>query len=362
MSLLEIVLLLLFLDILVIVHEFGHFWVARFFGVRIEEFAIGFGPLVAKRVRGGIQYSLRAVPLGGFVKMAGMDIAVEGESGPETRSQAADPGSLRNKPAWQKGLIVLAGPIHNLILGLFTMIVTFAAVGIPYDFDKRAIIGFVNPKTPAYEAGLTSGDLVVAIDGRPIELWEEMVDSVRASNGRSLTWTIERSGKRFQRRIKPFYDPQERVYRVGLDSRLLFKRLSLWESIRTSLSSTYYISIGLIKLLSSAVVGRARIQLSGPIGAAGALSQALKAGPFWVLQMVVSINIFLALFNLLPIPLPLLDGGWVVIFAIEKLRRREFTEEQKAKAQIIGLVLIAALFIFITQGDIISEIRHFINR
>lgn len=354
-----IILLLVILNILVVVHELGHYTMARLFGVRVLEFSVGFGPLLTKRVRRDTQYSLRAVPLGGFVKLAGMDMAIEGES-PENRPD--DPGSLRFQPAWKKALIIMAGPVFNLILAVLIFIVACVAVGMPSSVEKRAFIGFVEPKTPGYEAGLTAGDRVVSLDGRRIELWTDLAEGIRASQGKPITLKVIRSGRELTRTMTPFYDPATKGYRLGIAPKYYFKRLPLGQSIVTGTQFVYWSGVGLVQLLTDAVRGKARVPLSGPIGVVGALNQSVQAGPWWFLQLVVSINLFLALFNLLPIPLPLLDGGWVVIYLIEGIRRREFTADQKAAAQIFGLLILAAFFLFITYGDVLTGLRRFYNR
>lgn len=353
------VLLLIVLSVLVIVHEFGHYIMARLFGVKVLEFSVGFGPSLAKTVRGGTQYSLRGIPLGGFVKLAGMEMAVEGES-PAIADD--DPRSLRAQPAWKKALIVTAGPLFNLILTALTFIIAFSAVGIPRALETKSIIGFVDPKTPGYEAGLTAGDRVVALNGQPVKLWTDVAKGVRASKGKPVTFTIRRADRELTRTMTPFYDPDTKGYRLGIYPKYLFQRLSLGKSIVLGVKYVYWTGLGLVQLLIRAAHGKARVALSGPIGAVGMLGQSIQAGPWWFLQMVASINLFLALFNLLPIPLPLLDGGWVVIYFLEGIRRKEFTAEQKAAAQVFGLLLLATFFLFITYGDVLSGIRRFRNR
>ncbi|MGQ9779319.1 MAG: M50 family metallopeptidase [Bacillota bacterium] len=352
----RIIISLLVLDVLIIVHELGHFLLARFFGVKVKEFAVGFGPLLTRVVHKGIVYSFRAVPFGGFVRLAGMEMAGEEEE------EEPGPGDFGRQPTWKKSLIVLAGPLNNLLLAAFTLILAFAAIGIPVALEKRAVIGFVDPKTPAYEAGLTAGDRVVAVDGKTVATWDELAKAIRQSGGKPIALLVEREGRRFIRTVKPFFDPQIGGYRVGISPRYLFKRLGIWESIVTGVKYLFLLGMGLVEMGIQALLGQARVPLAGPIGAIGTFVESFQAGPWWFLQLVASINLFLAFFNLLPIPLPLLDGGWVVIYLIERIRRREFTAEQKAAAQLFGLVVLLTFFLFVTYGDVITGIRRFLNR
>ncbi|MGE5529432.1 MAG: M50 family metallopeptidase [Patescibacteria group bacterium] len=359
MSLLTGLLTLLLLSVLVIVHELGHFWAARLLGVRVLEFSVGIGPVLARTMRRGIQYSLRWIPLGGFVKLAGMESPIEGGS---AAGETDDEGSLRYQPAWKKILIVLAGPVSNIIFAAFTFVVMFAAVGVPQKADPRAIIGNIEPKTPAYEAGLSPGDRIIAVNGRRVELWTELAERITASKGADITLTVRRGGRVFARRAKPFLDPRLGTYRLGIIPKYYFTRLGLKKSLVYGIKSVYYGSYAVVRLVVRAIKGQERMALSGPIGAFGAVDQSLKAGPGWVLDLMASIGLFLALFNLIPIPLPLLDGGWVAVYLCEAVRRREFTVEEKAAAQFFGLMVMAVFFIFITYADLRTTIRRFINR
>ncbi|NLG85430.1 MAG: site-2 protease family protein [Firmicutes bacterium] len=353
----RIIVSLLVLDVLIIVHELGHFLSARLFGVRVKEFGVGFGPILLRMVRHGIVYSLRAVPFGGFVLLAGAETVPM-----EEKEEEPGPDDFGRQPTWKKSLIVLAGPLNNLLLAAFVLILTFALVGIPVAMEKQAVIGFVDPKTPAYEAGLTAGDRVVTVNGKEVATWEELAKAIRQSGGGPIVLLVEREGRRFLRTLKPFFDPQVGGYRVGISPRYIFKRLDPWTSFVTGIKYLFALGVGLVQTGVQIVLGQARAPLAGPIGTIGTFVESFQAGPWWFLYLVASINLFLAFFNLLPIPLPLLDGGWVVIYLLERIRRREFTAEQKAAAQLFGLVVLLTFFLFVTYGDVVTGIRRFLNR
>ncbi|HEX2952956.1 MAG TPA: M50 family metallopeptidase [Bacillota bacterium] len=351
---------LLILNILVVVHEFGHFWVARRCGVRTPEFSVGFGPLLWKTVKNGVQYSIRAVPLGGFVKIEGMDIALEGDGkGGETTENLPPNETFAALPLWKKLAIIIAGPFNNLILAFLSLILITVCIGIPYRYvDNRAKIGGVEFKSPAYESGLKTGDVVVAINRKHVKTWEDLARIVNASPKKSLLFTVQRNGQSFDLSIKPFYDPHYKIGRIGISPPLLFKRIPLKEAIVKG--SQYGVDSfrEVIYALGRLIVGKERATGVGPIGMVGMMKQAAESSLFQFFFIFPMLNLFLGIFNLLPIPLPLLDGGWVSILILEKLRRKEFSAEQKAMAQMIGMGLMIFLFVLITYGDIASQIKY----
>lgn len=357
MTVASLLLTLLVISIMVMVHEFGHFFFARLFGVTVHEFSVGFGPLITSWKKNGIQYSLRAVPLGGFVKIAGMDIALEGEAGKEEGERLF--GEL---PLLRKILVIVAGPLNNLILAMLTFMFMAGVIGIPYQQQtERAIIGVVEPKSPAYEAGLSPGDEIVEIDGQPINSWKQIAEVVHKSPRKTLTFKVRRDNTYFTREIRPFYDPAYEVGRIGILPSYTIKRLPFADSLKFGVLRTWYgiqdIPVSLFRML----IGKERAGVMGPLGMVGAIDQALQSGLHLFFSIVAGINLFLGLFNLLPIPLPLLDGGWIVILILERLRRKEFTPEQKTAAQMVGLAAILLLTVIATYTDILSILRRMIK-
>lgn len=347
----------LIISLLVVVHELGHFLMARFFNVTAHEFSVGFGPLLFQRKWRKVKYSLRAIPLGGYCKIAGMDIALEGEKG-----EKPNPGerAFYELPLFKKILIILAGPLNNLLLALLIFILVAGVVGLPDRPEERSIVGFVEPKTPAYEAGLSAGDEIVEINGQAIQRWEEVVETIHDSPLQPLEFTIKRGEEYMSREITPFYDPSGGVGRIGIMQAYTVKRLPLHKAIPYGFSSTWYGVKGIVVALYRVIIGQERAGFIGPIGMVGFVDQARHQTGL-LLFMMTSINLFLALFNLLPIPLPLLDGGWIVILILERLRGKEFSPEQKGAAQMVGLLLMLFLFIMITFGDVGSIIRRLVN-
>lgn len=353
----SIIYTILIISFLILVHELGHFFMARLFKVTVHEFSVGFGPLLLQRKWKKVKYSLRAIPLGGYCKIAGIDIALEGEPG-----ERPNPGEFAfyELPLYRKVLIILAGPVNNLLLALMIFMFVAAVVGLPDRPEERPIIGFVEPKTPAFEAGLSSGDEIVEINGEAIQRWEEVVATIHRSPLQPLEFRVKRGEEYFFREITPFYDPAGGVGRIGIMQAYTVKRLPLYQAVPYGFASTWYGVKGIVVALYRVVIGQERAGFIGPIGMVGFVDQARHQSGL-LLFMMTSINLFLALFNLLPIPLPLLDGGWIVILILERLRGKEFSPEQKGAAQMVGLLLMMVLFIMITFGDVGSIIRRLGN-
>lgn len=201
---------LLLLVVLVVFHEFGHFIVARWMGVRVLSFSVGFGPTVVRWERGGTEYAVRALPLGGFVRMLGED-----PSAPMDPEVARDPQAFHNKPVWRRALIVAAGPIFNLILPIF--ILFFGAMM----FDGQVVstrLGTVLPEGPAAQAGLRTGDRILQIDGVPVHTFRELKREIERRPGRGVPVVYERQGQRLTTRVTPSAFRDVRIPELGLVS------------------------------------------------------------------------------------------------------------------------------------------------
>jgi len=348
---------LLLLSLLVVVHEYGHFITARLFVVEVHEFSVGFGPLIGKLNWRGVQYSFRWVLLGGFCKIAGMDIALEGDpSEPQVKPEE----SFNYLKLWKKVVVIAAGPISNLILAMLLIFVMSAFVGLPMSVKSPApIIEQATPGSPAFEAGLKSGDKIVAIDGNPVKVWSDIPKLVSKSGGRTLKITIERQKQILEKKITPYYNPAEKRYLIGVSPWLNYERTSIGEAAKKAVVFTgefiwmFFKSFG--EIISLAFKGG----VMGPIGMVTVIEQSAGLPLYHLFFLLVQISLFLFIFNMLPIPLPLLDGGWIVILLLEKLFRKEFSVEQKAAAQMVGLMAMLALGVLVTYNDIVRLVRMY---
>lgn len=342
--------------LIVLIHEGGHFFAARRCGVTVHEFAVGLGPVLARREKRGVLYTVRAIPLGGFVKMAGMELVLEGEPAPKKPGEKL----FSELPYGQKILIILSGPLSNLLCALLAFIFSAAVLGLPVQSqDDRAVVGFVEPNSPAYEAGLAVGDEIIALNGKAITRWEQLAAGIReAAPGKKLELVIKRDGQILRRELTPVFDPALQTARLGLYPVYAVKKLPWPEAVRYGLTVTGRQLVALPVSVVQILTGRIKPQFIGVIGLAGAVDQALKSGFDLFFTLVASLHLFLGAFNLLPIPLPLLDGGWILIYLLEGLRRKEFEPEHKAVAQVIGVVLIMAFYLTVVYNDLVSMLRR----
>lgn len=340
---------IIMLSILVVVHEFGHFILARLFGVKVYEFSVGFGPLIGKFKWRDVQYSFRWLLLGGFVKIAGMDIALEGDS-KETEESGK---TFLDLSLMQKIAVIAAGPIFNLFLTVILAFVAFAFVGSPYSVKSDApILEQASPGSPAFNAGLMPGDRILSINGEPVNKWGDISALIQKYNGEVLDIKILRENKELTKKITPIYSEADKKYIVGINPVFLYKRAPVLEAAKIAISYPWDFSRMLYKTFQLMFAGKVKSGFMGPLGMIAVNEQNIKLHPFNTLFLAMNISMFLALFNLLPIPLPLLDGGWIVILLLERLLRREFTGEQKAMAQMVGLAIFIILGIIIAFSDI----------
>ncbi len=349
----------LLLSITVVIHEFGHFISARAFGVTVYEFSVGFGPLIGKFTRKGVQYSLRWILFGGFCKIAGMDMALEGE----TKDPETNPEHLFfNLGLWKKIIILAAGSVLNLFAALIIIFFTFIVIGLPTGIESINIDKFA-PKSPALEAGLQRGDKLVSINNQKIENTSDVSKSVQQSQGRPLEVTISRNGELIVKEITPYYNQESKSYMIGVVMGIVPKfETASWSK---AFKMTMEFPGNTIKMLVLIFRGKLKGGLVGPVGMVDMIDQTMslpfKFFLFNLLFFAGSIGISLFLFNMLPIPLPILDGGWIVILILERIFRREFSAEQKAAAYTIGLIALFTATIWIIYGDMARLLKRLLG-
>jgi regulator of sigma E protease len=352
---------ILVLSLLVLVHELGHFVAARRLGVGVIKFSIGMGPRVWGFVRGGTEYVIAAFPLGGFVKMVGEHEDDPDNAGDATRETPATPPpdpavSFENKPVWARMIIIVAGPLSNVLFALLVFWVVFMA-GVPMLLPQ---IGTVQPDFPAAAAGLQPGDVIAAIDARPIETWEDLTSIVHASGGVERVFEIRRGGETLTLRITPRASPSSTVFgeptTVGLvgitpAEGYLTKRYGPLEAAGLSLGRTGEIMrmtlVGIAKIFQRIVPANT---IGGPIMIVQMAGQQAQAGIMNLIFFSAFLSISLGLFNLFPIPV--LDGGQIWFLLVEALRGRPLSRRVKERVQQVGLGLLLLLMLFAFYNDI----------
>jgi regulator of sigma E protease len=340
------------LGVLIFFHELGHFLMARFFGVGVEKFSLGFGPRLIGKTVGMTDYRVSLIPLGGYVKMVGEE--------PDSEIEPyLIPRSFTHKSVFKRFLIVAAGPMSNLLLAVVIFFLVFQTSGT---YVLRPLVGEVDTPSVAARVGLQKDDLVVAIDGAEITSWEEMAARISDSQGRAMAFVVERNGQRLDVDLAPelkttqnlFGEDIER-YVIGIRSAgdVIPRELSLVESVRMSVARTWEITeltvLSVVKLIQGKLPAAT---LGGPIKIAQMAGAQAREGVINLLIFTAVISINLGILNFLPIPV--LDGGHLMFFTIEMITRRPVSIKIREIAQQFGIFLLLMLMIFVIYNDIVN--------
>lgn len=445
----SIFIFIIVLGVLIFFHELGHFLVARIFGVGVEKFSLGFGPRLFGRTVGRTDYRISLIPLGGYVKMVGDE--PDAEIKPEDR-----PYSFTHKPVAQRSLIVVAGPMFNILLAILIFTIVMLFVGLPsirpiirnvttdspaqqaglvpgdrvvvidrrpieswrdidavfesnqgetlsiaverqgerietsvtpvqvsaknlfgdkvsyYDIgisgmaELQAIVDSVVDDLPAQKAGLRKGDRIVAIDGRTIERWQNMQEAVTQSEGRTLVFKVRRGETVFETEITPDLIQEKNVlgvkqnaYRIGIrapsmpvpDEDQITVKLNPVQALSQGVGHTWNMTKLTVYFFGKMFQGKVPMEsIGGPIRIAQMARQEADQGLVRLLNFIAIISVNLAILNLLPIPV--LDGGHLLFFAIEAALRRPVSQKMRENAQQVGIFLLLLLMIFVFYNDI----------
>ncbi len=346
------------LTIVVFVHELGHFLVARWCGIRVLVFSLGFGPeVVGFDDRHGTRWKISAVPLGGYVKFFGDDNAA---SAPDRQAAAEMTDAEKQvsfpfQPVPSRAAVVAAGPFANFLLA----IVIFAGLLMVYGKPStKAYVDSVTPGSAAAAAGFQPGDLVLAIDGQPIEDFADMQRIVSTSPGQTLQIEIERGGAHRTLRavpeLKEIKDAlgTHRIGQLGISrGDVRTQPVPPLKAVALAVDQTVFIAEQSFRYLGRLLVGRdSPDQLGGPVRIAQAFGEAATLGLSTFLNLTGLISVSVGLLNLFPIPL--LDGGHLLFYAVEAIRGRPLSERAQDIGFRIGLAIVVMLMIFVTFNDI----------
>jgi regulator of sigma E protease len=323
---------------IVFFHELGHYTAAKLTGMRVFEFALGFGPSILRREWHHTLYSIRAIPLGGFVKVAGMDPTPDSVEGEIPTNQL-----YSSKALWQKLLFIASGALMNFVLAFLLLATYHMTITIP------PTVQTVIEGSPAAEIGVKLGDQIVAVGDTPTPSTDLLVKQIQVRSGEQTVITIRRGKEQFEQIIIPQLDEERQVGVIGVE---LYdqQRQGLLVSVRRGVQETYHWSVAILKSVGDMITGRTRAELSGPVGIIVITGSAVQEGLDSVLRLAILLNINLGLFNLFPIPL--LDGFWIVIAIIEAARRKPLEPAQKGIAQLVGLGLLLLLLGYATYQDV----------
>jgi regulator of sigma E protease len=326
-------------SVMVVVHELGHFLVAKRVGVTVYAFAVGFGPRLFGFTRGGTTYAINALPFGGYVRMAGEDMD---DSGGE--------GSFRAKSVWQRMAVVAAGPAMNIALAFVLYIAMALAVGVFVGPTNR--IGELMPGWPAEQAGLRPGDAIVAIDGVSMETGAQVIDTIHKHPNEVLNLTVARGTEHFEVSVRSRLDPRQKIGLIGFRPEAVRERMGPVRAVAWS-AGTIWATVSLIFSTLAGLIrsgGALLDQLAGPVGAVKFLGEAGAAGAEIFIYTAAGLSIMIGVFNLLP--LPALDGGRIFFLALEAIRRRALDAKREGYVHLVGFVLLIALLVILTVRDL----------
>ncbi len=343
------------LGVLIFVHEFGHFIVAKGFGIKVLRFSLGFGPKIIGKTFGETEYCVASVPLGGYVKILGQDPEEEVE--PEEEDRA-----FSRKSVWVRMAVVVAGPLFNLLLAVFIFSFVYM-FGVP---QLTTRVGSVNKSFPAYKAGIKAGDRILAVDGKPVKNWMELSKAIRGSKGAQITLKIDRNGKTLTikvapkiRKVKDIFGEEKEVRMVGITASQEITRQSVGPfkavvmGVRRTGEIIYLTFVSIIKIIERVIPAKT---IGGPIMIVQMAGQQAKAGALNFLLFMALISINLGILNLLPIPI--LDGGHLFFMFIEVIFGKPLSVRKMEIAQNIGLALLILLMVFAFYNDL-SRIFNF---
>lgn len=352
------------LTIIVFVHEMGHYLVARWNGIAIQTFSLGFGPeLVGFNDRHGTRWRLSAIPLGGYVRFVGdMNAAsVPDEAFIERAGPELAPQLFVNKNVWQRIAVVVAGPLANV---LFTLLILYALLLGYGRYVAPAVLQDIATDSAAAEAGLRSGDLILSVDGFAVRGFEDFQRLIATAPERQVTIVIDREGDtqsvtavpRAESSVDTFGNTH-RVGRMGVlntyqASDYLLYRPNPIEAIGMTFEEVRFIIDRTVAFLGDFFVGRGDVeQLGGPIKVAQVSQQVSTLGPLALINLIALLSLNIGLVNLLPIPM--LDGGHLAYYLVEALRGRPLTQRVQEIGFRFGLAIVFTLMVFTLVNDLI---------
>lgn len=337
------------LSTLILIHEFGHFLVAKRCGVRVECFSLGFGPRLWSRAFGGTEYRLSAVPLGGYVKMSGEH--------PEAAEAPPAPHEFRAQSVGRRAWIVFAGPLLNYLLAFVLLSVVFM-IGFP---STPPVVGDVREGYPARAAGLLAGDRIVSVNGTVVEDWDGVMKLIHPHTAGHVTLRLQRAQRQYDVTIQPQVEEsldaigrKRPVARIGIapTGEIQLRRYDVLTALWKGAARVWELTALTCQALAAVLIGDASIRetMTGPIGIFVMTGEAAKLGLVYVLHIAGSISLSLAIFNLFPIPV--LDGGHLLFLAIERVRGRAVSARAQMAATQVGMAALALLMVAVIYSDL----------
>jgi len=338
------------LGILIFIHEFGHFILAKLTGMRVERFSLGFPPRMVGKKIGDTDYCISWIPLGGYVKISGMI-----DESLDRKSIQGRPWEFQSKPLYQRAMVIAAGPAMNFLLAilLFSGITFVKGIGE----IEGTYVGEVMAGYPAEKAGIKVGDRIVAVNGKRVASWEEMAKIIHNCPDKVIRVEWERDGRMFSANIRtvvqkaPVGGEIREVGLIGIGSKIRIRRAGLLESLYDGTLKTLYLGKLIIVSIKMLITGEESLRsLAGPIFITKLASESARSGFWSLLAFMAFLSLNLAILNILPIPV--LDGGHLTFLAVEGITRKPVPVKTRMVIQQVGMAILAALFIFIIFNDL----------
>lgn len=338
----NIIIAILMFSIIILFHELGHFLLAKFNGIRVNEFSLGLGPTLFGITKGETTYSIKLLPFGGACMMEGED------------EDSDDEAAFNKKSVWARISVVAAGPVFNFIMAFFLAFILISCIGV----DTPVISGVMEGYS-AEKAGMQAGDTIVEINGKNIHFYREVSMYGYFHEGETLDVVYERNGERYNAVLEPMYDEETGRYLMGIISNNVREKGNVFSNLKYSAHEVGYWIWTTLESLKMLVTGQVSVnEMSGPVGIVKSIGDTYDAsindGYFYVFINMINFAILLTanlgVMNLLP--LPALDGGRLVFLIVEAIRRKKINPEKEGMVHFVGIVLLMGLMVLVMFNDI----------
>ncbi|MBN3033106.1 MAG: RIP metalloprotease RseP [Candidatus Saganbacteria bacterium] len=343
----SIVSFIIIFTVIALAHEFGHLIWAKRAGIRVFEFALGFGPRLFSFSRGGTAYSLNLIPILAYVRIAG-----EGE----TEEDLACPANERfqTKSSWQKFAALVAGPLMNLLLALVLLALLSLAAGIPTGVSSE--VASVNKNSPAAAAGLRPGDKLVSINGRTFAETSQAINFIHRHAGQPLKLEVSRNGKKLRLTATPKLDEKLKIGLLGFSPKTIYTRVNFFQALFYALKQTVSMVLLTLLIVFKLLTGGVSFaDLAGPVGIAQITGRYAQSGLVSLVYFTAFLSVNIGVLNLLP--LPALDGGRVVFVLLEWIRKKPINAKLENQINYWGFVALLALMALVSAHDITRLLR-----
>lgn len=337
------------LGVLIFIHELGHFLVAKWAGIKVERFSLGFPPKMIGKQIGETDYCISWVPLGGYVKMVG-----ENPDEPST----GDPREFMAKSVGIRTLVILAGPLMNFVAAALIFIAVLWVHGRDTVDRTQVVVGPVIEGGPADRIGIKTGDIIQAVDHTKISDFDSMARLIHARPGDTIELAWKHEGELYSARVRTRTDTVKKsdggdtvVGVIGIGMGFVTEKVAFTEAVTAGIGQTFAFCGEMVRFLGGLVSGSVSIDnVSGPVGIAQIAGKVAREGWAVLMNFMAVLSLNLALLNILPVPI--LDGGHLVFLLIEKLRGKPLSMRQRAIAQQVGMLLLVLLIVTVTYHDI----------